>query len=316
VSHARLEKTPVVTALVPTSVEPRYSPYPVTPTLSDEGDQDSAMLVAVRDVAETLVGAVGGWESAHGEVVAVTDALLERLPALSKASTASVYAVPQTSAATVPPGWLVVWATEPFRYTPYPTTATLSVDAVHASDTLVRVAPVTRSPVGCEGGLVSAGAFGGTAPGGLGGLGGFGQLSVSPTTVAAGERFAAASYATTERRYTVEHVRPVTVVSVSVTSAAYWPSYETRYPATPTLSVDGDHERSRLVPVRPVTMRSVGGVGAMPSVQSVVVTHAALCAERLPAASAASTSNRYVEPHSSPVSVATGAGSESTGTPS
>ena len=47
-----------------------------------------------------------------------------------------------------------------------------------------------------------------------------------------------------------------------------------------------------------------------------VTTHTEPRAERLPAASAASTSYGYVEPHLSPLSVIVGSGVEATGSPS
>jgi hypothetical protein len=59
--------------------------------------QPSAMLVAVREVATTLVGAEGAWVSAHGAVDETSDARGERLAAASYASTSKVYAVPHVS---------------------------------------------------------------------------------------------------------------------------------------------------------------------------------------------------------------------------
>ena len=55
----------------------------MTPTLSDEADQERAMLVAVRVPATTFVGALGGCVSAHAAVEPVTDARDEWLPAAS-----------------------------------------------------------------------------------------------------------------------------------------------------------------------------------------------------------------------------------------
>ena len=93
--QVRPEKIPVVVVPVPTSVPPRYRPYPVTPTLSVEADQVSAMLVAVRELATTSAGAVGACVSGQASVEPITDAFGDALPAASKASTSNVYAVPQ-----------------------------------------------------------------------------------------------------------------------------------------------------------------------------------------------------------------------------
>ncbi|MGH3100116.1 MAG: hypothetical protein ACRDPU_03945 [Thermoleophilia bacterium] len=81
--HARLEKMPVVTAVVPVSVAPWYRPYPTTPTLSEDADQERATLVAVREVTATFAGVDGAWVSTHGDVVPVREALVERFPAKS-----------------------------------------------------------------------------------------------------------------------------------------------------------------------------------------------------------------------------------------
>ena len=48
------------------------------------------MLVAVRLVATTFVGAEGGWVSGHELVDATSEAREDRLPAASYASTAKV----------------------------------------------------------------------------------------------------------------------------------------------------------------------------------------------------------------------------------
>jgi hypothetical protein len=72
--------------------------------LSVDADQDSAMLVVVRDVAATLDGTDGACVSAQGLVEPVTEARDEAFPLASNASTASVYAVPQASPETVVPG--------------------------------------------------------------------------------------------------------------------------------------------------------------------------------------------------------------------
>jgi hypothetical protein len=55
----------------------------VTPKLSLEADQESSMLVAVRDETDMFPGAVGGWLSKQADVEAVTAARPERFPAAS-----------------------------------------------------------------------------------------------------------------------------------------------------------------------------------------------------------------------------------------
>jgi hypothetical protein len=114
--HDRPEKIPVVVALVPAVAPPRYRPYPVTPTLSLDADQPSAMLVAVREVATTFAGEVGACVSGQADVAPVTDALPDRLPAASYASTWNVYDVPQERLPIVALVCVVVAPAAPFRY--------------------------------------------------------------------------------------------------------------------------------------------------------------------------------------------------------
>ena len=103
------------------------------------------MLVAVRAVGVTPVGAVGGWPSEHGVVEAVTVARCERLPAASRASTSNLCAVPHVRPVTFATGCVTVAASDPFRYTTYWVTATLSVAADHSSEMLVSLAEPTRA---------------------------------------------------------------------------------------------------------------------------------------------------------------------------
>jgi hypothetical protein len=62
----------------------------VTATLSVEADHDTEIDVCVGPVAARLPGVVGACASVHALVDAVTDALAERLPDASNASTANV----------------------------------------------------------------------------------------------------------------------------------------------------------------------------------------------------------------------------------
>src|SRR5262245_32621773 len=113
------------------------------------------MLVVVRDVAVTPDGTDGACVSAHGLVEPVTVARDETFPWAWNASTASVYAFPQTSPDTVVPGWAVVAAEAPLTYTRYPSTPTLSLDAAHVRPMAVSVALETATLEGAEGGVVS-----------------------------------------------------------------------------------------------------------------------------------------------------------------
>ncbi len=120
------------------------------------------MLVAVRAVAVTPLGAlggwasVGGWASEHGVVDAVSVARLERLPAASRASTSNVCVVPHFRPVTLAAGWVTVAAVDPFRYTTYAATATLSVEPDHSSEMLASLAEPTRRFLGRDGRVVSA----------------------------------------------------------------------------------------------------------------------------------------------------------------
>src|SRR5262245_6747833 len=113
------------------------------------------MLVAVRAVGVTPLGAVGGWPSEHGVVEAVTESRWERLPAASRASTSNLCAVPHFRPVTLAAGCVTVAASDPFRYTTYAVTATSSVDADHSSEMLVSSADSTRRFRGRDGRVVS-----------------------------------------------------------------------------------------------------------------------------------------------------------------
>jgi hypothetical protein len=62
----------------------------VTPTLSVDAVHETEIDVCVEPVAARLVGVVGGVVSKHALVEALIDAFVDRLPAASTASTASV----------------------------------------------------------------------------------------------------------------------------------------------------------------------------------------------------------------------------------
>ena len=69
----------------------------MTPMLSVDADQESAMLVAVRTVAVTLVGAVGDCVSAHAAVETVTLHGSSGCPRRRTRQPRTAYAVPQLS---------------------------------------------------------------------------------------------------------------------------------------------------------------------------------------------------------------------------
>ena len=76
--------------------------------MSVAADQVSAMLVAVRELATTPVGAEGACVSGQASVEPITDARWDALPSASKASTANVYALPQLRPEIVVGGCVVV----------------------------------------------------------------------------------------------------------------------------------------------------------------------------------------------------------------
>jgi hypothetical protein len=99
----------------------------------------------------------------------------------------------------------------------------------------------------------------------------------------------------------VPHVKPVAVKDGEVGVPATDPFSSTRYPVTPMLSVDADHEIPNEPLVDAVCVRLLGAVGAAVSGQAFVVASSEAFPERFPAPSTASTSNRYDVPHESPV---------------
>jgi hypothetical protein len=93
--------------------------------------------------------------AAHALVDALTETCADRFAAASKASTASVYEVPHVNPVNVYDVPAGLPASVPFRYAPYPLTATLSVDADHESVIAVWVEPLAASPAGVVGADVS-----------------------------------------------------------------------------------------------------------------------------------------------------------------
>ena len=89
-------------------------------------------------------------------VVAVTALEADdRFPAASNALTVYEYCVDPASPVSVNDVVVLLPASVVPRYTLYPVTPTSSVEAVHVSDTVLLVVPVTFRPVGADGGVVS-----------------------------------------------------------------------------------------------------------------------------------------------------------------
>ena len=118
------------------------------------------------------------------------------------------------------------------------------------------------------------------------------QLSLSVVTVTASDAsdsFPSASYAFTLTVYSVPASSPLTVHSVSVTSAFSSPSTKTLYPVTSVSSVDSFHDTVMLSSVLSPTFRSVGADGGVTSPSLTVVKSADALSDLFPAASTAST---------------------------
>ncbi len=144
----------------------------------------------------------------------------------------------------------------------------------------------------------------------VGGVGAWvsGQAGVEPVTDAREEALPAASTAATSKVYVVPQVSDETVVPVWVTVDFSVPSTYTRYPVTPTLSVEALQASEMLDAVEPTIPRPPGWEGAVRSEgwvgHELVGTVTCACCEALPAASRAVTPNTYDVPHERPVRAA------------
>ena len=65
----------------------RYTPYPVTATLSDAGDHATVTEVSFATISWSPVGVEGGAVSPHDAVARDADVFADRFPAASAAST-------------------------------------------------------------------------------------------------------------------------------------------------------------------------------------------------------------------------------------
>ena len=129
-------------------------------------------------------------------------------------------------------------------------TPTLSVDALHDSESDVWVVELTARPEGAVGACVS--------PAGA-------HAEVAADSVVRLDVFPAASYAATPSVYVVPQARPVNVVVLVAVVPAATPLRVREYPATPTLSVDAVQESETELTVAAVFVSPVGAVGAVVS---------------------------------------------------
>jgi hypothetical protein len=139
---------------------------------------------------------------AHALVAPVTVDLPLRFAAASNASTPKVYEVPHARDVKVKADVLVVPTEDPLRYSVYPVTPTLSVEAAHATVTLAAPLAVTWTLAGAEGAVVSGGAGGG-------------QEAVEAVIEVGVDLSPAALAASTESEYVVPQDRPVNVAEVA-----------------------------------------------------------------------------------------------------
>nr|WP_245700257.1 hypothetical protein [Paenibacillus glacialis] len=146
-----------------------------------------------------------------GVVVVETELLAgERFSAASLAVTVKVYAVFPVNPLTVAVVLLVDKESVVPLYTLYPTTAMLSLEALHDNDTVEEVVAVMAKLAGVVGGCVSI-TF---------------AVVVTVTVLLVGDKLPAASFAFTVKSYVVLAVKSLIVALVLVTVAADWePKY-------------------------------------------------------------------------------------------
>jgi hypothetical protein len=149
----------------------------------------------------------------------------------------------------------------------------LSDDADHANDTDDCPTPLVDNPAGTDGAVVS------------------GHAAVAAFTDATADTFPAASTAATPNTYDVPHDNPENTKLVPDTDPTNTPSRNTRYPATPTSSDDATHDNDTDDCPTPPADNPAGTDGAVVSGQTAVLAVIVVCAERLPAASTASTAS-------------------------
>ena len=145
-----------------TEEDPEVAWDPVQPP---EAVQEEALVELQESVEEPpLVTEVGeaervrvGAETTACVVALAEDDCAEVFPAASYAETVYVYAVAGERPVSVYVVAAVVPTCVPFRYTLYPVTPTLSVEAVQERFTWLAEAGVAERPEGTEGGVVSGG---------------------------------------------------------------------------------------------------------------------------------------------------------------
>jgi len=180
-------------------------------------------------------------------VLEVTEAAGETFPAASLAVTVKVYAVDAVSPVAVKVGVVEVPATVPVVtfVILYPATPTLSVEAVHFSEIVLPVVPVTTKAVGVVGGVVS----------------GVDNV-VNMTPVLAAETWPAESFARTESVNAVAGVSPLATKLVVVELPITVEPLRMSYPVTVAeLSVDAVQFNVADVVVIVAAVRFVGTLG-------------------------------------------------------
>ena len=226
-------------------------------------------------------GAGGGGEVAHSLVLATSEAAGERLPFASWASTSMRYDVSHRRPVTTADGCSASTRGVPSTDTRYPLTRTLSLDAPQESVRLVRRRSATSRPVGAVGAVES------------------GHGRVDTTTDPSGERFPAASTASTAYAVDDPHLIPMSVAIGSfVRTTGAIPRY-TAYPTTPMSSVDAFQLRTTASGVVTRCTNPAGEDGAFRSGHAAAEMTVNARRERLPARSKAATPTAVLSPHSS-----------------
>ena len=262
-----------------------YTLYPATPTLSVDALQVTFAPVCVTSVADTFVGTLGTAVSFSSSALDVVNVAAsdpaDSLPAASTALTLTVYPVlavsPVNTYSVAVTGVSFTFPSP--TYTLYPTTPSLSVDALQVTFAPVCVTSVTDTFVGTLGASVSTVV-----------------RVVNVAAVDLPDSLPAASTAVTLTVYPVASVSSDNAYSVPVTSASFtFVSFTyTLYPTTPTLSVASLQVTFAVVCVTSVAFTSFGAVGASVSFLAAVVnTTASDFADSFSAASTAVTVTLY-----------------------
>ena len=124
---------------------------------------------------------------------------------------------------------------------------------------------------------------------------------MTPDTDAVPETLPAASTAATPNEYDVPQVSPVNEKLVEVGDPTCDPFTNTRYPATPTLSDEADHDNVNPVCDTPLVTNPDGTDGGEISEHAEVAPLTDAVPDTFPAPSTAATPNVYDVPHDNPL---------------